>query len=663
MSFAAKPSFNRIGTHLAYLATGFLVYFLIFFKVLVLQQGTLVRGFDGSVQSFAWLSQVTRGWRALEPPLWDFNSFSGTSFIGEFQTGVLYPGNILLAWLTPSLTQHVLDIYLFVHYVLAFYFMILFLRSKRLGRVPALVGAYAFASYLDWSQPHRFVGMVYLPLVLLFFEKSMTGKRPILRDSWMYLCGFFLGLMILAGHSQPYLHSVIALVFFVVLVHARSRYSLFKACVRLAGVGIVSALFSAPQWLLALEHFSSSYRWAPGKTPGLGRVPYEVYGFVDVLQPALREYFLEGWMPWAAAAAIFALFLTSGRERRVLLFALLLGTFSLLASLGDRGLITRVTWHIPLLNTAREGERYIFLILFSSALLLAMDLQILWRFIDSKLSTWKEDQGGIPARRATLLLRVAVLVGAVSWLEFDSMTFLKAQSNQEALSPVRYYRRNAIIDFLERETKEEGKTFRVLNYKQCLPENLGNAYSVLTLRGHRATINAPYYNYFRDAIGQPLSPKLDRLGVKYLVSPEPVEGLRLIMRASGLYLYDRPNALPVFRLYDPATGLRSALDIERIQWAQNAVQLTLKAPVRGTLVFAQPSFPGWEGEVDGRKSELVEVGIFMGLRLQGSEVTIRFAYRPPLFWIGLLCMVLPLLGLAVASRIRREGAQGEANPG
>ncbi len=215
-----------------YLLLAFVLYFLVFFDILVKGHGTLVRGFDSSVQSFAWLSKVTRGWRLLEPPLWDFTSFSGTNFIGEFQTGVLYPGNILLAWLTSTLTQHDLDVYLYIHYCFAFFSMAIFLHFQRLGIVPVLLGAYAFASYLDW-------------------------------------------------------------------------------------LGFISILFSAPQWLLALDHLSRSYRWAPKRTFGLERIPYEVYGFTDVIDPAMLDYLSQGWFPWVPPFALVALSLSSGRARRL----------------------------------------------------------------------------------------------------------------------------------------------------------------------------------------------------------------------------------------------------------------------------------------------------------------------------------------------------------
>jgi hypothetical protein len=51
---------------------------------------------DGWEQFYPWLFKVCQSWgRYLAPPLWDFTSYSGISFIGELQTAPLYPLTLL----------------------------------------------------------------------------------------------------------------------------------------------------------------------------------------------------------------------------------------------------------------------------------------------------------------------------------------------------------------------------------------------------------------------------------------------------------------------------------------------------------------------------------------------------------------------------------------
>ncbi|MGW8181477.1 MAG: hypothetical protein ACWGQW_22340, partial [bacterium] len=427
--------------------------------------------------------------------------------------------NMVLAWFSPVLTQHSVDLYIFFHYILAFYFMALLLRESRFNLAATLAGAYAFASYLDWVQPHRFVGMVYLPLVLLFFEKALGERKNVLLNSWLYLCGIFLGLMILAGHIQPYLHSTIALLFYSAVLGWSPDYSakrLLDLMRRLLLVGFISALFSAPQWLLTLEHFSRSYRWAPGRTEGLVRIPYEVYGFVDVLAPVLLSYLINSWIPIAVGIALVTIILSKGTFRNFAIFGIILLLFATLSGLGDRGYLSRITYHVPILNSAREATRYIFLILFASSVLLAVSVQSLCGGI-----AWLREKmpgnglgASIPRSRSEKgWIQILVILALSVPLWIHSSVFLRTQANEDHLSPVQLYRRGKIIEFLEKEQRRQGKSFRVFNFKQSVAPNLGNAFSFLTIRGHRATILKSYFDFFSNTLDDPLDPRLAILGV------------------------------------------------------------------------------------------------------------------------------------------------------
>jgi len=643
----------RQGHHLGYLGIGFLIYFLIYFEVLVWGEGTLVRGFDGSVQSFAWLSKLARDWSVMQPPLWDFTSFSGTSFIGEVQTGVLYPGNMLLGWLSPELSQHSADLYIFIHYVLAFYFMALFLKDSGFRLTATLAGAYAFASYLDWVQPHRFVGMVYLPLVLMFFLRSMRERIPIVQNIWIYLCGIFLGLMILAGHIQPYLHSTLALILYVFVVGWAPAYSALRLLFllkHLAFAGLISALFSAPQWLLSLQHFSMSYRWAPDRTGGLERVPYEVYGFVDTLAPELVGYLLHSWIPLALGIAIIVFVVGRAPIRQYALFGVLLLLFATLSGLGDHGYLSRITYHIPLLNSAREATRYVFLILFASSVLLAVSVQSIPDSIAWILKKWRGKEGFVSSRDShpSLWIQALVIIAMVPPLWSHSSVFLRVQANDDPLSPVQLYRRGKIIEFLEEQGQTAGKSFRVFNFKQTMASNLGNAFSLMTVRGHRATILRDYYDYFSGALGDPLDSKFDVLGVRYVISPEPVEGLELVMQEGTRYLYARNTALPIIHWFDPETGERRAADLAEIEFSANSVRFTLGEPGQGWLIFSQPFFPGWQATIEGRDQDIEKKEIFMGLMLRSDDKRVELLYRPRLIWLGLAGVLLSLVAFAAA---------------
>ncbi len=307
----------------------------------------------------------------------------------------------------------------------------------------------------------------------------------------------------------------------------------------------------------------------------------------------------------------------------------------------------------------REAYRYIFLIFFS-ALLLALIVEFLWNGVD-RLMNWlvprssSINQGCIGLTIAKVGTRILLVGPVAAFLAFHSAPFLAAQPNEDQLSPITLYRHNKIIDYLIERQNEEG-LFRIFNYQQCLPRNLGNAFSLLTIRGHRATIYAPYFDFFVSALADPYSERLDELGVKYVVSPDPLENLELITTTEHLFLYERPKPVPIFRLADQ----QCELAIQDLEWRQNAVVVELSQSFKGILVFAQPHYPSWKVEVDGQERDLLKSGLFMGVKLVGTESTVKFLYRPVLLKFGLIGTVIPLLlvGAGVSRRSLTPRDQG-----
>jgi hypothetical protein len=215
------------------------------------------------------------------------------------------------------------------------------------------------------------------------------------------------------------------------------------------------------------------------------------------------------------------------------------------------------------------------------------------------------------------------------------------------------YKKGKIVQFLEQQQESLGKSFRVFNFKQCMPRNLGNAYSFLTIRGHRATILKTYFDYFSGALSNPLDSKLDVLGVKYVVSPGPIEGLNLVMRENDRYLYERRDSLTLVHWFDPASGERRPAIVEKIQFSANSVRLRLGETSEGLLIFSQPCFPGWRVTVEEAKRDIRQTEIFMGVQLKAGEKELAFYYRPWLIWLGLTGTLMSMAALAISCRIKQ----------
>jgi len=189
-----------------------------------------------------------------------------------------------------------------------------------------------------------------------------------------------------------------------------------------------------------------------------------------------------------------------------------------------------------------------------------------------------------------------------------------------------------------------------------LPPNLGNVTGALSVRGHRATMQMNYFDYLgRDwsASGE----SFRRLGLRYVLSREPLPGLRELAPQGDVHLYERPSPLGIFYFVDQTLPPVPAR-IDAIAWHDNSMELTLAEGQSGRLVFAQPRYPGWHVGIDGRHAKLEAADIFLAVDVPPGGRHLEFYYRP--FWLW-PSIALALLAAAVlvgaAANCWRESAK------
>ena len=618
---------------------------LFFFPVVFTRDSTFFAFPDNSIQSYAWLSKVGTAWRNLDPPLWDFSVQSGTSFVGELQTGAFYPPSVILAWLSRPHSLYAFELFLVIHFALAGYFMLCFLRlGVSLGA--ALAGAiiFAFAGTVARKavyQANIFVGLVYLPAIAGLFLRGLGSRGPVLTNPWFYLSGIALGFSMLAGHMQPYIHSAMALGVLVPFVCYGSRvYSWRSALTGLVFVGVVSVALTAIQWVPTVEYLDRSYRWIglPEPIRGLATPPHAVYAQHEVLQPlelaSLFDHVIDardGGTLFISLTGLALAVIGCFQSSRLSRFGLTLALLSVLVALGDYTMIGRHSWYVPVLSYVREPVRTLFLYHFGMSVLAAIGLQSV---IDRM------------SRRRLWSSLIAVAAAGLILFEASRHRDWIARPIDSGVSPVTSYARDSLLTFLEDRMSESGRLYRIHDPERVLPPNIGDVYAIHSTLGHRATMNANYFDY-RSRDGSLESVGLDRLGAKYVVSPTPLEGFPELFRAGGRYVYERPGALPVFQLLSP-TGERKPARVSSIRWSQNTVSFTLENPAPGELLFAQPYFPRWRAVVDGRTIEPRKNDIFMSVPLSGSERSIAWVYTPAYLWLAVATALLMLAGLAAS---------------
>ncbi len=612
---------------------------------------------DSSLQSYPWLLAVARAARHGHLVLWEFGAQAGTSFAGELQPAPFYPPTWLLGLL--GLDGIALcDAFVLLHFALAAGFMHLLLRAERASRLAAILGAalFAFCGYLPFqanAQPNIFASLCWLPLVLLLHRRAWAADRA--RDALPFaaLAGLAGALQIAAGHMQPFVHSSYAAMI-CALVAALALRSVRPLL--LAAFGQAMAVgFAAVPIELARQYLELSYRWyATGMSRWPHAVPADAYATAasltwpdlsGLLHPSTLRmmdgslYFTVVALPLCALGLL--------RRTTLSVSMTLLAVFALAAALGGRaGPLVHLFFHLPLLPQLRSPIRAVYLFSFAVAVLAATGLDAV-RGLLARLHPGT-------ALAATVALLLAVLVQVA---QFDRGVGRPAANPEFAPA---YYNRNPALDALLRLSNRSPLVDRYDALpRDLVPPNAGDLLPVLNLMGQRATMLVPLFDDLSRNWGPVASPGLDRLGVRWLLSDHPIDGLPLVEQGPGYRIYERPGALSVLWIDGTGDTPPRRAPVLAADWTANRVRFTLQPLPAGTrLVFAQPSYPGWQARVDGRRTVTGREDIFPAVVLPAGARVLEFAYRPSLLAGKLLTAsaFLVLLGSLVprlASRRRR----------
>nr|HID13532.1 hypothetical protein [Anaerolineae bacterium] len=211
------------------------------------------------------------------------------------------------------------------------------------------------------------------------------------------------------------------------------------------------------------------------------------------------------------------------------------------------------------------------------------------------------------------------------------------------------------------------------------------------------------YEEFITSRPDPRARTYDLLNAGYLVTtapqefPEEPDAPRLLLERSGVYVYERPAALPrawvvpqievmdnaamLTRIHEPdfdprATALVDAAlecegmavspassvhggEVEIVRYEGNRIEAQVRGG-GGLLIFSEVDYPGWRATVDGNPARLVRADYLLrALCVPAGEHRVVLVYDPPLLKLGLAITVLTLLsvvGVAIWGRQRPRGA-------
>ncbi len=640
--------------HIAALFVCYALASLLLFRAAFLGDRSWFDSGDSALQSWPWLLAVAHAARHLHPLLWEFGSQAGTSLAGELQPGPFYPPTWLLGLLRlDGLALCNADVML--HFALAATGMHWLLRAERLSAPACVLGAslFAFAGYLPFqanAQPNIFASLCWLPLLLLGARAAFAAATWRQASRPAALAGLAGGMQIAAGHLQPFVQGAYA-VLLCALVTAIAQRSPRPPLLGLVALGM-ALCFAAVPLVLADQYLHRVYRWY---ATGMSRWPHAVPWPAYRAGAALRWSDLGGVLHRSTLAEMDgSLYLTTaalpllalGLTRRgsfAVSMTVLLG-FGLVVGLGGHlAPAARLFFHLPLLSQLRTPIRAATLVSLAAAALAAIGFDRLRALCAGR-------------RRALGALLAAALLAciAVQLAVFDDG--VGRRRDNPAFAPL-YYRHNPALDAAIRLSNQGPLVDRIdAQPRDLVPPNAGDVAPVLNVMGQRATMMVSLYDFLSRGWGPGASMPLDRLGVRWVISDHPIDGLILREQGPGYRVYERPGSLSVLWTL-AADGARRRAPVTGARWRGDSVGFDLAPlPVATTLVFAQPWYPGWRASVDGRATAIGHEEIFSAIALPPGSRHVVFAYRPDLRPAAALTLAA-CLALAASLRLsRRSGA-------
>lgn len=379
------------------------------------------------IQDFSMHHFASFSFSHFEIPLWD-PYFTG-ALIGYLNSGIFYPFNLIMDIIASFRANNLNIGYLlmegnaFFHYFLASFFMYIMCRYFSLSRLPSLVAGitFGYGGYLVKEYVHLayLQGGVWLPLVFLFFYKGIFEKAR-----FTVLSGFFFGISLLAGQTQPaiyyifillvfslykifslyqeenkislrplvlfFLFSLISFGVFAVQFFPTNEYAQYSSRQQLGESDVVA--YSAKPLYLLVHPFiptfwgsMSSKTWDGVEVNGLPKTGKTIW--VDTMYDGLMNEmnFYIGLLPFFLLP--FSFFAKNSHLRN---FFLLLLFFSVILMLSESLAFVGQIYYYLLKATARVPVRASFIWTFSLAFLAALGLQVIVEAKDRFLDIFKK---------------------------------------------------------------------------------------------------------------------------------------------------------------------------------------------------------------------------------------------------------------------------------
>jgi len=402
---------------------------------------------------------AAESWRRGVVPLWNPYLFAGQPFLGDIQSSLFYPINLLTFFLSVPLAFRDMELLSILHFWIAGVGMYLFLRfgkwkldvrnwkldaastnptsnfqsptsnaqspisnppisqSLNLSRLACLAGAIAF-QFSDLFITHfgnlnLIATAAWLPLVLLFYRRAIMDGRI----SFSVIAGIWLGIAFHAGHIQSFLFILIALGLLAIgmMIENRIRWGDLQHYIGgLFIVALVSFGIAAPVLIPALEFTQNTVRaeFTYKQAAEFSLPPAQLIGLF------VPGFFgrgpLAAWGPWQRVEVgylgilplLLALLAIILRRDSATKFFAIFSLIGLALALGGYAILHGWLYQfVPGFGQLRAPARFVFLLDFGLAVLAALGFDALLRALPS--TTLRSAQDEAPLRAFKAFVRVA----------------------------------------------------------------------------------------------------------------------------------------------------------------------------------------------------------------------------------------------------------------
>lgn len=206
-------------------------------------------------QLYPWKHITIESYRAGQLPGWNPYQFAGTPHLGNYQSAVFSPMNIVF-FILPAVTAW--SIVILLQPLLAGIFMYLYMRSIDVGRIGSIIGsiAFAFCGYMVVWMAYGTLGYALLCLPLLLY--AIESYLHTLKKRYLVLIVISLAFSLYSGHFQTSFYIIVTALLYIGyrIIQERKR-QLFKSLLISFSVGIILA---SPQLIPTISLYQQSTR-------------------------------------------------------------------------------------------------------------------------------------------------------------------------------------------------------------------------------------------------------------------------------------------------------------------------------------------------------------------------------------------------------------------